>query len=131
MSSYLMTLSANSKSCYVKFSQEMNKEEEFSELLEVVKRDTEEFENFIYDLSDLRMIGHNCHRVFAMVQHHVRSKKNAVLVIIPPELLLKRRMMDDGLIRPTEICISLVSLKDYLKAARAKVGEKAKDRESA
>jgi hypothetical protein len=131
LSSYSMTLSANSKSCYVKFSPEIDKEEEFAELLEVVKRDTEEFQNFIYDLSDLRMITHNCHRVFAMVQHHVRSKKNAVLVIIPPELLLKRRMMDDGLIRPTEICISLVSLKDYIKAARAKVGEKTKDRESA
>jgi hypothetical protein len=131
VSAYSMTLSGSSKTCYVKFSQELSKEEEFSELLEIVKRDSEEFQNFIYDLSDLRMIGHNCHRVFAMVQHHVRIRKSAVLVIIPPDLLLKRRMMDDGLIRPTEICISLASLKDYLKVARAKIAEKPKDRESA
>ena len=126
-----MTLSVNSKSCYVKFSPELSREEDFAELLEVVKRDTEEFENFIYDLTDLRMIAHNCHRVFAMVQHHVRSKKNAVLVIIPPDLLLKRKMMDEGLIRQGEICLSLGLLKDYLKLARAKLGEKTKVRESA
>jgi hypothetical protein len=126
-----MTLSANSKSCYVKFSSEINEEKDFAELLEVVKRETEEFENFIYDLSDLRVIEHSCHRVFAMVQHHVRIKKNGVLVIIPPDLILKRKMMDGGLIRQAEICLSLGLLKDYLKIARAKIAEKAKDRESA
>jgi hypothetical protein len=131
LSSYALTLSANSKSCYVKFSEEMNNEADFAELLEVVKKDTDEFENFIYDLTDLRMISLSCYRVFAMVQHHVRSKKNAVLVIIPPDLAVKRKMMDDGLIRQTEICLSLGLLKDYLKLARAKIGEKTKDQENA
>lgn len=131
MSAYSMTLSANSKSCYVKFSPEINSEEEFAELLEVIKRETDDFQNFIYDLSDVQEIAHSCHRVFALVQHHVRSKKNAVLVIIPPDLILKRRMMDDGLIRQAEICLSLGLLKDYLKIARAKIAEKPKDSETA
>ena len=121
---YAMTVSPNTKTCYIKFSKELHKESDISDILESFKDESVEIENYIYDLSELKYIGPSCHRAFATIQHLARTKKGSIVVVIPPDMMLKRRMMDDGLIRPAEICISLASVKDFVKGARIRLSAK-------
>lgn len=121
---YSMTVSPNTKTCYIKFSTELHKETDISDILESFKDESVVLENYIFDLSELKYIGPSCHRAFATMQHVSRTRGGAVVVVIPPELTLKRRMMEDGLIRPAEICISLASVKDFVKGARLKLQAK-------
>ena len=117
----MMTVSLNSRTCYFKFSTELHKETELAEAHEFMKEENEGIDIFIFDMSSIKFISSSCYRIFTTIQHLARTRKGNIVVVIPPDLTLKRRMMDDGLIRPAEICISLTSVKDFVKGARSRL----------
>ena len=120
-----MTVSPNSRTCYFKFSQELHRDSELVEAHEFMKEENKEIEIYIFDMSSIKYVGPSCYRTFTTLQHLARTKKTNIVVVIPPEMMLKRRMMEDGLIRPAEICMSLASLKEFVKGARSKQALKA------
>lgn len=120
---YSVTISQNTGTCYLKFRGELENlhEEEINKLQAVIEEQTSGIINYIFDLSDLNFINHKCYRPLAMAQHCARTKKNALVVINPPNALTKKLLLKEGLIRPREICSGLDKIGSFIKHTRSKL----------
>lgn len=124
--SFNVVISKGSSSCYVGFCSELERTHlaEIEELQKMLEAQADIIENFIFDLSKLTFINQKCYRPIAMAQHCVRVKKGVVVAVIPPIPELKKLLLDEGLIRPKEICAQLNNVGVFIKEFRNKMNNK-------
>lgn len=126
LSSFNVVTSEKSGSCYVGICSELERTHlaEIKELQSMLETQADSIVNFIFDLSKLTFLDHKCYRAIAMAQHCVRVKKGVVLAVIPPTPDVKKLLLDEGLIRPKEICSKLDNVGAFLKEVRNKMTAK-------
>lgn len=85
-------------------------------LLEKISTNAKRLKYYVFDLTELKKFDLRCCRPFALAQNEARKQSSASVVTIQPELpSIKKLMLDQGIIRPREICESRSRLYDFVK----------------
>lgn len=101
---------------YLRFGPSILREDvlELDLIIKDIKEHQGKIRHAVFDLVDLKKFDLRCCRTFALAQHEARS--HCLVVTIQPEALaIKKIMLDQGIIRPKEICDSRKRLFDFIK----------------
>lgn len=107
----------NDNILYLRFGPSLLRED--TPELELIAEDIEahrgKLRHIIFDLTDLKKFDLRCCRTFALAQHQARNDNNSFVVTVQPDLPgIKKIMLDQGIIRPKEICDSRKSLFNFI-----------------